>query len=170
MAPLCTRAELAAFFGVAPAAVQGWVRRGCPVSARAKGRGVAARFSAPDVVRWREQQLERAAGVDSPGDTDSAKALRLRLLRARAEDVEHELAKRRDQLMTAEDFDRSVGAAFARVEARLRASVPRLAAAAVGVEALHEGLARMEPEVDAILRELAAGEDIPRESTDRASS
>src|SRR3990172_352628 len=53
----CTRAEIAAIFGVMPPAVDGWVRRGCPVAepSQGRGRGKGAKFWAPDVVKWRDE-------------------------------------------------------------------------------------------------------------------
>lgn len=159
----CTRAEIAAIFGVTPPAVDGWVRRGCPVAepSQGRGRGKGAKFWAPDVVKWRDEHIVRA-GADELDDNDSSAALRKRMLKAQTEREELELTRERDELMTKTQWAATVGAAFARVGARLRSAKPKLAAAAVGVSTAREGLARMEPIVEELLEELSTADDVPR--------
>jgi len=162
-----TRAQLASIFGVTPPAIDGWRRRGCPVSepSTGVGRGRGAKYWTPDVLAWyvREVVLKDQGGDD---DSESAKGLRTRLLRAQTETAEFELAKLRADLLTVGDWDDTVSAAFARVGARIKSIAPKLAAAAVGVESLQEGLARVEPVIEELLHELAAGDDVPVAAAD----
>lgn len=157
-----TRAQVASIFGVTPPAVDGWVRRGCPVAeeSRGRGRGRGAKFWMPDVVAWYVVNVAPRR-VEDGEDGDSTKELNKRLLRAQTEDAELDLAKKRAELMTVSEYHDAVAATFARVGARLKSIAPKLAAAAVGVESLQDGLAQMEPVVHELLQELAEGEDVP---------
>lgn len=160
-----TRAQLAAVFGVHPSTIDGWVRRGCPVSEPAKGvgRGNGAKFWTPDVVKWRDDHVVRGAtgSEDEEDGAETSKALRQRLLLAQTETAELELAQRRAELMTTEEYAEALSSAYGRVGAQLKSLPPKLAAAAVGVDTLHEGLARMEPLVHELLDELARADDVP---------
>lgn len=154
-----TRAELASIFGVSPPTIDAWVRRGCPVAeeSRGVGRGNGAKFWVPDVVKWRDENERKKRGDD---DDDLAE-LERRFAAARAENAEFDLAIKRSQLMTLEQYTDAVTAAFARVGARLRSSAPKHAAASIGVTTMQEGLARHEPIIQQLLEELTTADDVP---------
>ena len=122
-----------------------------------EGRG--AKFWMPDVVAWFVSNVAPRRAEDSDGE--SMKELNRRLLRAQTEDAELDLAKKRGELMTVAEYHVAVGTAFARAGARLKSIAPKLAAAAIGVSSLPDGLARMEPIVHELLHELAEAEDVP---------
>lgn len=159
---MATRAQVASIFGVTPTAIDGWIRRGCPVAERSqgRGRGKGAKFWMPDVVHWRDRNVVARDRADTP-EGETTKDLARRLLRAQTEDAELDLAKKRGELMEVTEYHDVVAGAFERVGARLKSIAPRLAVAAIGVGTLPEGLARMEPLVHELLRELADGEDVP---------
>ena len=60
---LYTRAALATFFEKSPQAVDGWVRRGCPVERRDDGR--IKGFQIGEVLEWRIGSTDRDAAYDA---------------------------------------------------------------------------------------------------------
>ena len=166
-----TRAQLAAIFGVTPPAIDGWVRRGCPVHEPSKGpgRGKGAKFWVPDVVAWRDTHIVLKGATADTGD--EPKDLRTRLLRAQTESEELDLALKRGQLLEVTEFREALESTYQRVGARLKGVKPKLAAAVVGVTTVQEGFVRVEPLIDEVLAELSTGDDIPEvtESDDDAT-
>ena len=156
-----TRAQLAAIFGVTPPAIDGWVRRGCPVHEPSKGpgRGKGAKFWVPDVVAWRDTHIVLKGATADTGD--EPKDLRNRLLRAQTESAELDLAKKRSELLEVTEFRDALESTYQRVGGRLKGLKPKIAAAVVGVDSIPEGFARVDPLIDEVLAELSAGDDIP---------
>lgn len=157
-----TRAQLAGIFGVTPPAIDGWVRRGCPVAApsRGVGRGRGAQFWTPDVVAWRDQHVVLRP-TDGTPEGETTRDLQRRLLLAQTEDAELDLATKRGELLTVTAYRDALASAFGRVGARLKSMAPKLAVAVVGTDTLQDGLARVEPLVHELLRELADADDVP---------
>ena len=157
-----SRAQLAGIFGVSPPAIDGWVRRGCPIAepSRGVGRGRGAKFWTPDVIAWRDQHVVLRP-TDGTPEGESTRDLQRRLLLAQTEDAELDLATKRGELMTVTEYRAALGTAFSRVGARLKSVAPKLAVAVVGTETLQDGLARVEPLVHELLRELADADDVP---------
>lgn len=97
------RKQLAAVFEISLPTVDDWVRRGCPGA-----RGNVAQpyqFSLPAVVKWRVGELlkrEPKPTAARNADAGTLAEAELRKLTAEAELKELELAKRREQLVTAD--------------------------------------------------------------------
>lgn len=157
---LLTRAELASCLGVTPSAIDGYVRRGCPVAERGRGpgRGNGMRFFLPDVADWRH--VRRALRKQST-DPDSMAGIRLRLARAQAEMAEISLARRRDEYVTVDAAARAKHAATQRIKAILLEFLPRHARASVGVTSMSEGIQRHEALVQETLELISIADDLP---------
>ncbi len=109
------RGEVAAFFGVTPPTVDGWVRAGCPVK---KGqRGVASEFNSADVATFlREKARQEGSGTSLADETE----LKRRKLAAEAERAELELAKEKGEVAPVREFERAQAAAMAAIRANMR--------------------------------------------------
>jgi phage terminase Nu1 subunit (DNA packaging protein) len=156
---LLTRSELASCCEVTPTAIEGWIRRGCPIARRSQGpgRGRGTLFRLPDVVRWRER---RRAGKASSGSSEST-AIRERLKEIRLAHAEIDIAFKRGELKTVAEFTEAIGAIYGRVSARLKSLPPALAAAAVevGMQSDAVRLARFEEIVLDLLRSCSGEQD-----------
>lgn len=157
-----SRSEVASIFGVPCAAIDGWVRRGCPVKERSTGRGYGrgAKFWIPDVVAWREDALHAATPDLTPID-NSAKALRVRLLRAQAESAEIDLEGKQRTYITTSQYETHLANALERVAAKLRESVPRHAA--VVRPDMASSIAAHEEVLQGVLQDLCDAADVPEE-------
>lgn len=110
------QSETARFFGVVPATIREWERRGCPVESRGR-KGVQAQYNTADLIRWREQQAALAASGDlSAMDIDEAKR---RKLAAEAAIVEIELDKARGELVEVSVVMEAVGKGLDACRSRL---------------------------------------------------
>lgn len=109
------RGEVAAFFGVTPPTVDGWVRAGCPVK---KGqRGVASEFNSADVAAFlREKARQEGSGTSLADETE----LKRRKLAAEAERAELELAKEKGEVAPVREMERAQAAAMAAIRANMR--------------------------------------------------
>ena len=109
------RGEVAAFFGVTPPTVDGWVRAGCPVK---KGqRGVASEFNSADVAAFlREKARQEGSGTSLADETE----LKRRKLAAEAERAELELSKEKGEVAPVREFERAQAAAMAAIRANMR--------------------------------------------------
>lgn len=109
------RGEVAAFFGVTPPTVDGWVRAGCPVK---KGqRGVASEFNSADVAAFlREKAREEGSGTTLADENH----LKRRKLAAEAERAELEVAKAKGEVAPIREFERAQAAAMAGIRANMR--------------------------------------------------
>ncbi len=156
-----TRAQLAAIFGVTPPAIDGWVRRGCPVHEPSKGpgRGKGAKFWVPDVVAWRDTHIVLKGAIADTGE--QPQDLRNRLLRTQTESAELDLAVKRGELIEVTEYRDALESTYQRVGARLKGVKPKLASAVVGVTTVQEGFLRVDPLIDEVLAELSTGDDIP---------
>lgn len=109
------RGEVAAFFGVTPPTVDGWVRAGCPVK---KGqRGVASEFNSADVAAFlREKARQEGSGTTLADEAE----LKRRKLAAEAEKAELDLAKAKGEVAPVRDFERAQAMAMAAIRANMR--------------------------------------------------
>lgn len=109
------RGEVAAFFGVTPPTVDGWVRAGCPVK---KGqRGVASEFNSADVAAFlREKARQEGSGTSLADETE----LKRRKLAAEAERAELELAKEKGEVAPVREMERAQSAAMAAIRANMK--------------------------------------------------
>jgi phage terminase Nu1 subunit (DNA packaging protein) len=110
------KAELCRLFGVEPATVDGWVRKGCPFVSKPKtsGRGGDGwKFNTADVARW------RAAGAVDSADADSLDAVKKRKLEAEAKKAELDLAERQGELVAVATVEDRVGRMIRRFRDRI---------------------------------------------------
>lgn len=108
------RGEVAAFFGVTPPTVDGWVRAGCPVK---KGqRGVASEFNSADVAAFlREKAREEGSGTTLADENQ----LKRRKMAAEAERSELELAKAKGEVAPVREFERATAMLMAAIRANV---------------------------------------------------
>lgn len=136
---ILTRDELAARFGVDVRTITNWVKEGMPQRSRS---GKPA-YSWQDCYAWREKNIREDARATrhAGGDEDRAAQmaeLKLRQLRAEAEQAEQDLAERRRELVTVDFME----AEFERIAQALRARLlsipsgwePRLGACRTAVD------------------------------------
>jgi terminase small subunit / prophage DNA-packing protein len=117
---IANKLQVAEFFEVSPLAVDGWIRRGCPVVGRGE-RGKAWKLDLLEVAKWR---FKPAVDTSAPGQLDGRQE-RARLDRAKANLAEDNLMLRRGQLIPAEDFRQALSDAFKTVAMTLE-SLPDL--------------------------------------------
>jgi phage terminase Nu1 subunit (DNA packaging protein) len=100
-----TKAAMAAWFGVSPQAVDGWLRRGCPRLSPV-GKAGPIRFDLMEVCRWKfgaqQHETSTAAGKLDPQHE------RARLDAARADIEQVKLGKIRGELVEAAEFERAL--------------------------------------------------------------
>lgn len=157
---LVTRAELASCLGVTPSAIDGYVRRGCPLSvpATGKGRGAGARFFLPDVLDWRrERQSMNPAARGAPDDVSAE--LNRRVLYATTRVAELELARKRGELATLDEFTAALKPPYAIISARLKSSAPRHALAGFQVHNDQDRLQRHAAVIEQLLLHLGSNVD-----------
>lgn len=108
------RGEVAAFFGVTPPTVDGWVRAGCPVK---KGqRGVASEFNSAEVAAFlREKARQEGSGTALADEAE----LKRRKLAAEAEKAELEVAKAKGEVAPIREFERVQAAMMAGIRANV---------------------------------------------------
>lgn len=99
------RAEIAAAIGVDPTTVDRWCRDGAPVLDR-PGKGKAATFDLPAVIRWHQSReiaraLERAETAAGADDLDALKAEGLRL---KNDCAAMDLAERKGELVRVDEI------------------------------------------------------------------
>jgi hypothetical protein len=135
--------DMAKRLGITAQAVGLWASRpGAPVEK--DGRHVWLLW--PDFARWREQELiARALKDEHPTDYEAA---RTRKALAEAESAELDLAQRRGEMVTIEDFGKGLGRILDLLVARLRSLPPRLCRFGAEVEVAAE------EEVEDIITEL----------------
>lgn len=126
----------------------------------AKGMQVkTGKYPWPEIHRWLLEQVERRGKESArPATEDEA---RKRKLAAEAELAELELAKQRGQLMTVEQYEEVVGAAFARVAAQLKSAPTKFAPHVVHLKTLPEAVTKLQIVADEILEDLHRGTDVP---------
>lgn len=159
----CGRAEMARVFGVTPAAIDGWVRKGCPVKEPTRGPGYdrGAKFWIPDVVTWRERSLSSHEEIAEPAVDNSAAKLRTRLLRTQAESAEFDLRQKKEFFLTVAEYESAIAAALERVAAKITASVPNHARVGSEVGSMIDGVTSHTEIIEALLEDLCAAEDVP---------
>lgn len=103
------RTEISEAFGVDVSTIDRWCRDGAPVVDR-PGKGKAATFDLPAVIRWHscremERALERAESAAGADDLD---ALRAENMRMKNEAAAIDLAERRGQLVRVDEISRAM--------------------------------------------------------------
>lgn len=108
------RGDVAAFFGVTPPTVDGWVRAGCPVK---KGqRGVASEFNSAQVAAFlREKAREEGSGTSLADEAE----LKRRKLAAEAERAELELARAKGAVAPVREFERATAMLMAAIRSNV---------------------------------------------------
>lgn len=151
-----TRTDAKAALGEMPARTFAlWVKRGLP----RKGDGKKEQYPWPDVYHWILDQIERRARENArPKDIEEAHK---RKAAADAELAELELAERRNLLMTVEAYESIVGAAFARVAARLKAAPTKYAPRIVGLKTIPDAVTILQAAFHECMDELYQGKDVP---------
>lgn len=158
------KAQFCEVFGVSEAQLERHFQAGCPHEKQ--GRRVFVPM--PGGRIWYHNFLiEKGKKQGTPSGIESA---RQREAEARTELVEIELAEKRRDLMHVDDYDRMVGDAFARVDARLQSLAPRLAGVVLGAQSIQEAQARIDPLVQEARDELRAADDIPRADDDEVAA
>lgn len=147
------RGEVAAFFGVTPPTVDGWVRAGCPVK---KGqRGVASEFNSADVAAFlREKAREEGSGTKLADESE----LKRRKLAAEAERAELDLAKEKGQVAPVREFERAQAAAMAAIRANMRNVPGRAVLQLLGCTDEQEFKTKLMAEIDLALVTAAEAE------------
>ena len=148
-------------FGVSEAQLERLFHKGMPHE-KTSARKIAIPMPAGRVW-YHEYLVGKGRKQAAPKDIDEAKQ---RKMAAEAELAELELAKARDELMTASEFFRVLGDAFARARAKLLNLPPRLAGASFGAATLQECQAKIAPLVDEVIEELRRAEDVPADEED----
>jgi phage terminase Nu1 subunit (DNA packaging protein) len=128
-----------------------WVAKGLP----RKGE----RYLWPELHRWILEHA-RQEGRESvrPADYEDARA---RKAIAEAELAEYDLARKRGELLTVADGEKTIAEAFQRIRGQLLAVPSRFAADLVGIQTLPEANARLTRAVTEVLEELATASDVP---------
>jgi hypothetical protein len=129
---------------------------------RKSGRHVL--FPMPEARVWYHKHLE-AKGAKSAAPTDRSNSVDRRLA-VEAEMAEIDLAKKRNELMKVDDFDRILSDAFGRVRARLINLAPRIAGIVLGATSIQDAQARIEPLVREAMEELRRADDVPTSDDD----
>lgn len=110
-----SKVDVAAFFEVTPAAVDGWIRRGCPVVQRGT-QGVPWVMDLLEVARW------RLVGETTGGDVDpESLSPAERKAWYEGEARRRELAEKARELIPAADVEQAVATAYAAIAQGVRA-------------------------------------------------
>lgn len=110
--------ELTLIFGIHKNTIANWIKEGCPVYQKSRGRGGRHQFNIQEVVAWREQRAVIAAtGNTTQIDMEEAKR---RKVAAEAGIVELELARKKGQVADLEEVERKLSNKFAQLSSRLR--------------------------------------------------
>lgn len=123
------------------------------LTTRPRGKGIE--YKQPDcAVALRRREVERAKRENATAMTyDEARARRAA---AEAEDAELDLAVKKRQLLTVEDWESALRSALDSVRARVMALPGRLAPLVAGVDSVPSAVAVIEPVVAEVLTELAS--------------
>lgn len=148
-----SKADLARAMGVSTVTITQWVGKGCPFEQKGSP-GRPWLFSLPDVVAWREDQIQaQAVGDTTKLDLNEA---RRRKLAAEAAHAELDLAKRRGELVEIAEVAAAVGDDYTNLRAKLLALPVRLAPQCVGITNTAEVQATVEKFIHEALEELVS--------------
>ena len=151
-----TMSELAEVSGRSKTAIQGWLRRGCPVL-EIGGGGKHYKFDLGEVIPWLEARArETALGNLSTLNIEDG---RRRKVVAEAGIAEFDLAQRLGELVTIEDTAKIVADDYARVRARLLSLPSKIAPMIATLETPEECKDVVEGAICEALAELAAGDE-----------
>lgn len=151
-----SKRQFAETFGVSEAQLERLFQAGMPHE-KTSSRKIAIPMPAGRV--WYHTYLvEKGKRQAAPKSLDDAK---LRKLGAEAELAELELAKARDELMTADQYESAITDAFSRVDAKLQSLAARLAGPVLGATTIQEAQARIAPLVEEARDELRKATDVP---------
>lgn len=152
--------ETAMLFGVTPATIRTWERRGCPVVKQGR-KGVEAVYNTAAVIRWREEQAALAASGDlSSMDVEEA---RRRKLAAEAALAELDLAVRRGDFVEIEQVGKAVEEEYATIRANLTSLPGEVAADLEGLTTA-ERQELIAAKVSEILTALAADDEYRKDA------
>jgi hypothetical protein len=158
-----TKRAFGDLFGISEAQLERLFHQGMPHEKRAKKSYIPMPAGR---VWYTEYLVQKGRKQVTPTSLDEA---RQRKEAAQAEMAELDLAKARDELMTASEFARVLGDAFARARARLQNLAPRIAGTVLGAETITEAQARIEPLVREAMEELRRAEDVPEPAEEEAA-
>lgn len=118
-----SRAGLSEVFGVALTTIDSWVKKGCPVVVRGRGKGQEWKFNTAQISAWlQDEAVDRATG----GIPDDLEELKLREQKAKTELTELELATKKGEVALIAEFERVQAMAFAAIRANIM-NVPQRA-------------------------------------------
>lgn len=100
---IVNRTGLSDVFGVALTTIDSWVRLGCPVVVRGRGKGQEWQFNTAQIAKW----LQDKAADDAAGEIpDDINLLKLRKAKAETELAELELAEKKGQVALIAEFEK----------------------------------------------------------------
>lgn len=110
-----SKVDIAEFFEVTPAAVDGWIRRGCPVVQRGS-QGVAWVLDLHEVARWRFLGETSSSDVDPETMTPAE-----RKAWYEGESRRRELAEKARELIPVAEVEQAIATAYAAIAQGVRA-------------------------------------------------
>ena len=106
---IVNRTGLSDVFGVALTTIDSWVRLGCPVVVRARGKGQEWQFNTAQIAKW----LQDKAADDAAGEIpDDINLLRIRKQKAETELAELMLAEKKGQVALISEFEQAQAVVF----------------------------------------------------------
>ena len=109
------RADLAVHMGVSVVTIDTWRKNGMPVDVRGD-RGVAWTFDLAEVIKWRFDEVKKAAEPDADSGIE---AIEKRTAIAKMLQAELALAKARGEVAPIRDFERAQAKVFAQIRANV---------------------------------------------------
>lgn len=148
-----TKAKLSKLFGVSTTAVDGWIRRGCPLL-ESGGRNRAYRFNSADVHAW---LVARAARPPDDGEVISLEESRKRKLAAEARFAELDLGAREGELVEIATVAELAEQAFSTIRLRFLAVPSKVAHRLAPLRTAAKCRRLLEDEFRDVLNELVDG-------------
>ncbi|MDH0008380.1 terminase small subunit [Acinetobacter ursingii] len=106
---IVNRTGLSDVFGVALTTIDTWVRLGCPVVVRGRGKGQEWQFNTAQIAKW----LQDKAADDAAGEIpDDINLLRIRKQKAETELAELMLAEKKGQVALISEFEQAQAVVF----------------------------------------------------------
>ncbi|WP_151982362.1 terminase small subunit [Acinetobacter guerrae] len=106
---IVNRTGLSDVFGVALTTIDSWVRLGCPVVVRGRGKGQEWQFNTAQIAKW----LQDKAADDAAGEIpDDINLLRIRKQKAETELAELMLAEKKGQVALISEFEQAQAVVF----------------------------------------------------------
>ena len=149
---ICNKAELAEAFGVSVAAVDAWLRRGCPHVQRG-ARGLAWKFNLISVAEWRFK-----GGETQDGDDPEQMSPKERLDWYRGTRERVALEQQRGELIPADDVEQEWMRQISIAKGRLLALPMRIAPDLIGKDEPRDIERTLKAALTDVLEELADGQ------------